>query len=159
MKRYFRALLSFGRIPLKRKLLYLEALGHLVFAFVLVRGVHFRVWSRWLGKGSQGFVEFPDVECSADAVEVARAIVKLNRVFGGAFTCLMVATAGKFMLNRRRVDNTLVLGVNTERTIDNQMAMKAHAWLCDGSNIILGGEVHQDYTPITNYYSSCKAGE
>ncbi|MGF1575992.1 MAG: lasso peptide biosynthesis B2 protein [Cyanophyceae cyanobacterium] len=159
MKRYFRALLNFGRIPLKRKLLYLEALGHLVFAWFLVRRVPFRVWSRWLGTGSQGFVEFPGGDRSSAAVEVAGAIVRLNGVFRGAFTCLMVGTAGKFMLNRRQVDNTLVLGVNTERTGDSRMAMTAHAWLCEGSDIILGGEVHQDYTPITNYYSSCKARE
>lgn len=60
------------------------------------------------------------------------------------------------MLNRRGIANTLVLGVCTERDANASMVIKAHAWLQYRSTILLGGEAHQQFTPINQYHSMPK---
>ncbi|WP_430736732.1 lasso peptide biosynthesis protein [Roseicyclus salinarum] len=47
--------------------------------------------------------------------DVRWAIEAVNRTVGGRFTCLMLGMAGKAMLNRRGIANTLVLGAKLSR--------------------------------------------
>lgn len=152
MGKLLKSALTFIRLPLQRQCFYLEALANLVCAWMLVRWIPFRYWSRWLGDT----VEYAPshVPSPAIAKNVGHTIRQLNRAFGDRFTCLMQATAGKFMLNRRKIENTLVLGVCTERNDSLAMTMKAHAWLHSGASVLLGGEVRQKFTPISSFHSS-----
>ena len=88
--------------------------------------------------------------------DVRWAVEAVNRTFGGHFTCLMQGMAGKAMLNRRGVANTLVLGARLggETGPSDDAGMSAHAWLCAGPVILLGGEVRAGFVPVTSYHSA-----
>ena len=68
----------------------------------------------------------------------------------------MPAMAGKAMLNRRGVENTLVLGAKLKRDEADvgDAPMAAHAWLKVGRMILLGGEASVGFVPVTSYHSA-----
>lgn len=118
-----------------------------------VKLVPFRYWSRFLGEkaAADSFEETPD--CPETVREVSLAIRRVNCVFCGRFTCLMEATAGKALLNRRGIPNTLVLGARAARAESSAVTMEAHAWLKCGSSILLGGEAHDRFTAVAQFHS------
>ncbi len=135
-----------------RKRLLFEASVLLCLSLLLVRLVPFRRWSGHLGMPTEPAGEATRTEHVELLREVARAVDRVNRAAGGRFTCLMQAVTGKLMLNRRRIGNTLVLGVRTvprERGVE----IAAHAWLSSGAIIVLGGEGHTQYTVVSRHYS------
>lgn len=130
----------------------LEALYRLCHAWALVRFFAFRRWKARLGSSSPGEVIAARTERTSEINSIRRAINQLNRLFGGPFTCLMVAMAAKDMLRRRGIVSSLVLGVNTGQE-NAKDAMHAHAWLCVGQAVLLGEEERKNYKAITSYIS------
>lgn len=67
----------------------------------------------------------------------------------------MQAIAGKAILNRRGVANTLILGAKLQRSDEDPdgNAMAAHAWLRAGPIVLLGGEASVGFVPMTSYHS------
>lgn len=143
----------FFRLSASQKFLTLEAVLWLFASMLLVKLVPFRYWSRYLGAKD---VATPPEDTHSDlalAREVALAVRRVNRVFRGRFTCLMEATAGKAILNRRGIPNTLALGARTVRSEDNDLSMEAHAWLKCDAVILLGGEAHDRFTVVAEFHS------
>jgi hypothetical protein len=62
-------------------------------------------------------------------------------------TCLVRAITGKFMLRRRRISNTLYLGV----AWDEPHAMAAHAWLCCGNRIVTGAREKERFAVVAAF--------
>ena len=87
--------------------------------------------------------------------DIRWAVKAVNQSFGNRFICLMQAMAGKTILNRRSVPNTLVLGAKISRVVETNYneGMSAHAWLWAGGIILLGGEAREDFLPVTSYQS------
>jgi hypothetical protein len=149
-----RHLVRFLRSPFKRQLLAVETLGSLAVAMFLVKYVPFRHWSAMMKNGvMQEPASFDEAPTPA-AREVAHMIWRISRLFDNQFTCLMQAISAKWMLNRRRIPNTLVLGVRTEQDTNGRLQIKAHAWLQCASAILLGGAMRDPYTPIDHYHST-----
>lgn len=144
---------AFVRLSWREKWLIFEATFCLIGALLLVKLVPFRRWSRFLGAAPTEEWEEADPARSDIAREVGRAVRRANRACRGRFTCLMQAVAGKAMLNRRGVPNTLVLGVRTRRDNGGALSMEAHAWLRSGSAIILGGEAHRGFSIVAEFQS------
>lgn len=119
---------------------------------LLIKLIPFRYWSRLLGT-ELGDAPEQVRDCPDTAHEVGEAIRRTNRIFQGRLTCLMQAVAGKSMLNRRGIPNTLVLGVRTRRDAESELSLEAHAWLRCGSSILLGGET-QDYFSVVARFRS-----
>ena len=140
-----------------RKRLLVEASVLLCLAAALVRLVPFRRWSDRLGTPEVPAGEAQRTEHVELLREVARAVDRVNGWSGGRFTCLMQAVAGKVMLNRRRIPNTLVLGVRTTAQAQG-LGIAAHAWLNSGSVVVLGGEGHTEYTVVARHHSDPRHG-
>lgn len=136
----------------KRKLIG-EALIALIHAWLLVRFGTFDRYARRLGTANKGeYLE--DSTTTLDVVAPVRwAIETCCKPFGDAFTCLMKAMAGKAMLNRRDIRNTIILGakINMGKGQSEEKAMQAHAWLNVGEMVVLGGEEKDGYIPVTSY--------
>ncbi|MDJ1007884.1 MAG: lasso peptide biosynthesis B2 protein [Paracoccaceae bacterium] len=147
------------RQPRRRQLLAVEALRELLRAWWLVRFRAFRSYVCDLGEAKGGAFE---TEALHDDIALLRdvrwAIEAVNRTFGGRFTCLMQGMAGKVMLNRRGVPNTLVLGAKINGRDGGETTgadgMAAHAWLCAGPVVLLGGEARAGFVPVTSYHSA-----
>jgi hypothetical protein len=139
-----------------RRQLVLEACRELLRAWWLVRFREFRTYAGALGEAHPA--SFTS-EFTHDDVALLRdirwAIDAINRTVGGRFTCLMQAMAGKAMLNRRGVENTLILGAKLKRdeADGGDAPMAAHAWLRVGRVVLLGGEASVGYVPVTSYHS------
>jgi hypothetical protein len=146
---------TFLYIPASRKLLLCEAFAMLVWGWFVIRCLSFRRYAERLGEPSAGENYDDNVQDEYQLRNIRWAIDAINRLFGGKFNCLMQGIAGKLMLNRRGISNTLVLGtrITRENGDRNSETLKAHAWLWAGQVIILGGEVRNEYTPITSYHS------
>lgn len=148
-------LITYIRQSSRRRRLVLEAMAELARAWTLVRLRPFKTYSARLGVAAQGEApEGPKVDivlCS----DVRWAVQAVNRSFGGHFTCLMQGMAGKAMLNRRGVANTLVLGARLKKDEDTprKSDIAAHAWLYCGPVVLLGGEIRDEYVPVTSYVS------
>jgi hypothetical protein len=61
---------------------------------------------------------------------IARASPRIPRA-----NCLVQALSGWWMLRRRNVDSQLRIGVEK-----GERGLSAHAWLCVGNTIVIGGE-------------------
>lgn len=146
---------SLMRLTPGRRALFAEALVNLSHAWFLVRTRPFDSWSHRLGTSMAADAApaaYPPMPVLRDVRWAAR---KVNRMFGGRFTCLMMAMAGKAMLNRRHVPNDLVLGVRLQRDASSAAnPIAAHAWLCVGDIVLLGDEERPGHVPIASYRSA-----
>lgn len=136
-----------------RQRLLVEAAVVCCFALILVRAVPFRWWSRHLGATDAAGDAGPRHEDAELIREVGRAVERVNRALRGRVTCLMQAVAGKIMLNRRRIPNTLYLGVRTVHE-EGGITISAHAWLSSGALMVLGGEGQTQYTVVSRHHSA-----
>ncbi|MGM1051956.1 MAG: lasso peptide biosynthesis B2 protein [Pseudomonadota bacterium] len=137
-------------LPWARKWLYLEAAFWLLLSWGLVRGLPFRVWSSRLGEQRSADVDLVAGEVEDPRVApICRCIESINARLGGRLTCLMLAMAAHWMLRRRSIASSLVLGTLAERQPDKSLKLKAHAWIHHGSGVVLGGKTGEEYSPIS----------
>lgn len=126
-----------------RRLALLEAVIALAIARVLVVAVPLRRINPRLGVAD---TESPEDTASAgDAALIGPAIRSAARRLPWRCRCLEQAYAAKMMLRRRRLSNTLYLGV---RKVDGEM--EAHAWVRVGPRPITGG-AGTGYTVVAKY--------
>lgn len=145
-------------MPSERRRLLSEAAGAIACAWWRVRFRPFQTYAGRLGAPQPGSVD-PVRPGDLDAArDVAWAIGVVNRLFAGRATCLIQGMAAKAMLNRRGIANTLVLGarLDGDATERRPEGMAAHAWLEVDDETLLGGDVPQDYVPLTSYHSPGK---
>ncbi|WP_445001049.1 lasso peptide biosynthesis B2 protein [Halomonas mongoliensis] len=145
-----KTLRRFTSLPWARKRLYLEAASWLLLSWGLVRAVPFRAWSPWLGE-QRPAVPDPVAEGGDDprVAPICECLRSINARLGGRLTCLMLAMAAHWMLRRRHIASCLMLGTLAERAPDQSLRLKAHAWICHGPDVVLGGETGEAYSPIS----------
>lgn len=141
-------LITFIRMPVRRKKLFFVACFHLLHAWYVVRTSGFVKYAHKLGVKKSGDYVLHDGEISEACLEIRWAINTASRALGDRFTCLMIAIAAKAMLQKAKIPNALVLGA-TPGALENDML--AHAWVRVGSIVILGAEEMKTYTPIMSY--------
>jgi hypothetical protein len=124
-------------------MLVIEALVLLGLSRATVLFIPFKRVAPHLGAMQQ---ETPLGEFDADAQRVARAIYLVSRHTPWRSNCFAQALAGHVMLRRRRVANTLYLGVHKEGEL-----FTAHAWLRNGDLIVTGRNGYARYVPIALY--------
>jgi hypothetical protein len=90
---------------------------------------------------------------AADAYRIAWAVRNTARLIPKA-TCLTQALAGQVALSRRGLASRIKIGVIRSP----EGALKAHAWLLSGHQIILGGNDHSvaDFTPLAEFGSNSR---
>lgn len=145
-----KTLCRFVQLPWSRQALLLEAAGWLALAWLLVRALPFRLWSRWLGTQSPGEVDLAGAERDPRVRDICLAITAISTRLGDRLTCLMLAMAAQWMLSRRRISSSLVLGTRPEQDAQKRLNLKAHAWVRVGSGIVLGHH-EEGYIPISSF--------
>ena len=70
-------------------------------------------------------------------------LVRSAAARAGRATCLTRALVLKRLLLRRGVETELVIGAKRGAGV-----FEAHAWLCLGDEILLGGERHSEFAPL-----------
>lgn len=129
-----------------------EAAAALLLARLLVAAVPFRHWLPLMGRrvdpaASAGEAADTASE-SAQAAEARRLARHVERAAGRrilAFKCLPKAMALQFMLRRRGISSTLLMGIlpaARRGTIDD-----LHAWVVSGNQILIG-RLQDDYRPL-----------
>lgn len=136
------------KLPMKTKLVFLEALLLLVLSKILIRLLSFKRLSRVLGD-SQKESNYSNEGIDLYQIKkIAIAIKAISKYTPWKSNCLVQACAGKMMLNIRRVQSTVYLGVGK----DGSGNLIAHAWLRCGSYYITGGDGSVKFT-VTGKFS------
>ncbi len=142
----------FWKVPLSRKLMYVESFFRLMSAWALIRLVPYALWRGLLGKpGSSSDGKHASDENKAIAVEVASVHFVIHRVFGTRFTCLMLALSARGMLSLRGVPSELILGVHRKPTDTRDQKLGAHAWVTSCSVEVIGHEGNDTFLPVATY--------
>lgn len=143
------------RISPGRRRLLGEAIGELIRAAWLVRIHSFPSYAEGLGKARAGDPAPIGEGDLAELQDIRWALTRWNKLLAGKFTCLMLAIAGKRMLARRRVPNSLVLGVKCAIQVqvgDARRDLAAHAWLRVPQGVLIGDEARIGYTPVVSFH-------
>lgn len=80
---------------------------------------------------------------------IARSVYCVSQKIPWQSDCLVQAASGKIMLNRRKLQNTLCLGV--QKKLSRNGNMKPHAWLVSNSVVILGGGELEKYVVVSEF--------
>lgn len=127
-----------------------EAVADLSFAGLLVRFVPYRWWSALLGAVAAGDGEVETSDEDGATTRVAWAVAAVARRLPWAPVCLPRAMCAKWMLERRRVPCTLLLGIRRSSAGAIRLT-DLHAWLRVGDRIVTGGDVAGDFAVIAHY--------
>lgn len=143
-----RYLLRFLKLPLKRKMMYMEAYLLLGFSRLLICGIRFKSSSRLLGTNNAE-TEFSDEGIDMEkAKQVAIAVRTMSRHTFWESKCLVQAYTAKLMLNRRKQKSTVYLGLSKNENRE----LIAHAWVRCGKLFVTGGDGSKRFT-ITSKFS------
>ncbi len=118
------------------RLWFVEALGFLSVAKLLVHTIPFRWLARHLGRLNAETTYTITAAERALALKVSWAVQAAARHVPLGFVCLPQALAAKWMLQRRGLPSTLYFGVALEGA--NRADLLAHAWVRAGDKILTG---------------------
>ena len=124
----------------------LEAAAALALTQVLLRLMPF---ARLAGPISEVDATHLPGTTDVTAAKVGRAVEGAAARLPWHSTCLVRAIAGRWMLRRRGIDSTLVVGVR--RTDDG---LQAHAWLVTTDGVVCGGRDAAGFDPIVVFSSA-----
>jgi hypothetical protein len=148
----------FYHLPFSRKVAICEAALLLAAAQALIKLAPYRWWAKLLGpvgRPASTAAERPSGEelAGEDLTTVTWAVAAAARRLPWSPVCLPRAMAAKWMLARRNVAGTLHLGI---RRGDNAAIAdtELHAWLSVGTEVIVGGEIADQFSVIASYGSN-----
>jgi hypothetical protein len=146
------------RLPIRRKLVLVEALMRTLAAWIMIRLTPYAAWRSKLGRPlplTSIQVTGVPAHRSGNALleEVAWAHGWLGRLFPTHFTCLMLAFSARGMLRQRRVSTVLVLGAKRGQGASIEKLV-AHAWVLSQGFEIVGGETREGHIPVAAYCDS-----
>lgn len=138
--------------PLRQKLRVVEALVVLTVADAAVRVIPFRRIGATLGeRQAAGAAEVTAAERER-SLAVGRAVRSAARFLPQHPVCLAQAIAAQWMLRRRGIAGTVYLGAQLDTSASTSAAaMKAHAWVRVGGDIVVGRAEHRRYTPVASF--------
>lgn len=141
-------LVTFVRLPWARKTLFFRACYELLRARTIVRKKRFDQYSHLIGQKHPGDHIHAEMAVSQPVRDVRWAVNAASKAMGGGFSCLMIALAGKSLLNRSEISNALVVGASPGEP-DEEMA--AHAWLRVGDAVVFGEEERRKFSPLLSF--------
>lgn len=148
-KNYVRLTHRFLQLSARHRWWSLEALCLLSLAWLYVRVLPYRWWSKRLGTLLSDMTTTTPHPPDSTTLQVCKRLMTINHCLGGRFTCLMMAMAAHWMLGRRRIASRLLLGTRifSKTATEPDHTLAAHAWLTVGGHIVMGH--HDDhFTPI-----------
>ncbi len=127
----------------------MEAFLFLGAARLALSMLDFKTLASRLGKKSPSPSIAKRGENSPNAKIVGWAVALMSRYTPWESKCLVQAIAAKAMLNRRKIENTLFLGVAK----DGAGKMIAHAWIKCGNLALTGSRVAEKFTVVAMFSS------
>ena len=112
---------KFNRLSFREKLLFLEALGYLYLAKLMLWLFPFR-WCLRLMREQGTMDHRPPQE---ELLLVKRAVGRANRLAFWKNVCLVQSVAARWMLRRRKIHSEVFFGVKP----DENTRIAAHAWV------------------------------
>jgi hypothetical protein len=132
---------KFFRLSAAERRLVLEA----AFLMGAARMVVIIMPFRWVASVLESNPNGEKIEQMSEQIKrVAWAVRRTSHYTPWRSNCLAKAIAGKYMLRRRRISNTLYMGVIK----NSQGEFEAHAWLRSGETIITGGSHLERYAIV-----------
>ncbi len=150
--RLVRYIRLFFRLPAHKRVYLTEA----VICLLITRpfaGMQIKRWAGMLGEPQTETTYEDDPALRSAVVNIRWAIDVASRRVPWRSDCLPQAFAANLMLKRRKISNTVYLGVMLEQASADQAAMKAHAWVRVGSVIITGEAGHKEFRPVSTFAS------
>ncbi|QHV96964.1 lasso peptide biosynthesis B2 protein [Spirosoma endbachense] len=132
-------LIKYNELPIKEKLLFLEALFFVFLAKILLLFLPFKLCVSILSVNKKNY-ETPELE---QLKQIKKAIRRTRWLSFWKNQCIVMSIASRWMLQRRHIHSLLSLGV----AFDENKKLKAHAWLRTGEIGIVekGGNFHELY--------------
>lgn len=131
-------------LPVERdRRLFVESVLALAAARLIVLLLPFRIYKKLLGRPEESSREATAAPESLRAI--SEAIAEAGARVFWSNKCVEHALAGKFMLRRRGLSNTLYFGIARDVTLD------AHAWLRSGDVCVTGEAELERYTIVAKF--------
>lgn len=145
--------MTFFRLPFVRQRLLIEAIANTALAWCMIKCLPYSIWRIWLGPQVDlstlpDTLHLPDRKAYPSLADIHWAHARLRKHFRPSFTCLMLGFSARAMLRRRRVNSVLVLGVS-RKCANQKGGLRAHAWVIQGQNDIVGGANRLDYIAVS----------
>jgi hypothetical protein len=130
---------KYNDLPIREKLLFLEALFFVFAAKILLLFLSFKLCVSILSVNKQNY-ETPEM---GQLKQIKKAIHRTRWLTFWKNECIVLSIASRWMLQRRHIHSLLSLGV----AFDENKKLKAHAWLKTGDFGIVekGGNFHELY--------------
>jgi len=141
-----RKILIFYRLSNREKILMVETLFYLAWAFLLKKK-DFNKIAPSLGKSISETSHKLDDKNTRLFLRISKCITLVSKHTPWESKCLVQAIAGMKMLERRSIESTLYLG--TARNEEGKMV--AHAWLRSGTFILTGSEGMEKFTVVYTF--------
>jgi Transglutaminase-like superfamily len=140
-----RRLAGFIRLPLRKKLLLVEAVFALSLASVLLKTVAFARLARHIGRHMAESPSAQTAHAERQASRVRWAVNLAADHLPWKPVCFPRAVAATAMLKRRHIASTLYFGVDPAHGLD------AHAWVRVGGLIVSGAPVEPRFTVVSTF--------
>jgi hypothetical protein len=150
----FKKLLYFFILDTRTKFLIIEALIYLGFARILII-IPFNKVSNFLGEQMEETSENNNPENERILKNIKHSISIVSKYTLWKSTCMVRAIAGMKMLERRRIESTIYLGISR----DENGKMIAHAWLRSGQFYITGAEEMARFNVVGKFAKNSNLGE
>jgi hypothetical protein len=132
------------------KLLYLEAIIYLGMARILKAFSFSRVGPTLGEQGTESSFTLSNTTIRS-IMQISEAVQIMSKYTFWESQCLVKAIAAMKMLERRRIESTLYLGVGK----DEQKRLIAHAWLRSGDYYLTGSEGMEKFTVVGSFAYRC----
>lgn len=135
---------KFLALRLSEKFIFLEAFGLLAFSKIAVRIIPFRKMAAHLGdiNKAAGLLSATQMK---EALGVRHIIFMTSANVPWKSVCLDQALTAMMMLNRRKLPNTLYLGVKIDEA---KRKIEAHAWVKCNDKILVGGPQSKEFKVV-----------
>lgn len=148
IKRSFRKILSLSKYD---KRLIFEALILVGLYRMMILVVPFNKYSKYIGEYNRETpLEINDNDYNS-IKRIAWSVNIVSKYVPWESKCFVQALTAQRLLKRRKIDNTLYLGLNTHSN-----KMEAHAWLRCGQILVTGGNNKNGFTQVAKFGSISK---
>lgn len=147
---YCSRLRKFWRLSLSTKFALFEAAIFLALAQFLTKRVPYSLWSTSLGPINPAHHDGRSPFESETLQTVIWVVHSMARYLPWTAVCLPRAMVAKWMLARRKIPSTLILGVRRPLTAQSKES-QLHACLSVGNRMVTGGDVADQFKVIARF--------
>ena len=133
--------------PAAEKLLLISVAAYLTFVKICTHLLPFRTLSSLIQTGDKKTASMPERESGEITDNIARRVRSVSKKLPWNSSCLVQAAAAKLLLRRRGIPSSICFGVRKNGAQINQLG--AHAWLMIDEDIVLGGDIADQYTQVS----------